>query len=60
MPIYYPPLPTQTVISGGAMVPTYIDPAETFTVPANRQALFTVPIDNEGILDVDGVLEEVN
>lgn len=60
MPIYYPPLATQTVVSGAAMVPTYIGPTETFTVPENRQALFTVPIDNEGILDIDGVLEEVD
>lgn len=45
---------------GGGMVPTYIAPGETFTVPANKQALFAIGIDNEGILEVDGVLIEVD
>lgn len=46
--------------AGGGFTPTYIGPAETFTVPANRQALYAMPIDNEGILDVVGFLIEVD
>jgi hypothetical protein len=44
----------------GGMVPTYLPPGDTFTVPANRQALFTSNIDNEGILDLIGLLIEVD
>lgn len=43
----------------GGFVPTYIAPTETFTVPANRQALYAVTIDNEGTLDVIGTLVAV-
>lgn len=43
-----------------AMVPTFIASSETFTVPADRQALFAMPIDNEGVLDVEGFLVEVD
>jgi hypothetical protein len=46
--------------TGGGFVPTYIGPAETFRVPADRQALYAAPIDNEGILDVVGLLIEVD
>jgi hypothetical protein len=45
---------------GAGMVPTFIAAGETFMVPANRQALFTMAIDNEGILDVEGFLVEVD
>ena len=41
-------------------VPYYIGPAETFTVPLYRQALFAMTIDVEGTLDVDGYLIEVS
>ena len=43
-------------------VPTLIADGETFTVPENTQALFTLPIDIEGdgILAVDGALAEVS
>lgn len=44
----------------GVMVPYYIAPAETFTVPANKQALFTIPITVDGVLDVIGYLVEVD
>ena len=44
---------------GFGMVPTYIAPTETFTVPADRQALYTVTIDNEGTIDVIGTLAAV-
>lgn len=36
----------------GGFVPTYIGPTETFTVPANRQALYAMTIDNEGLIDL--------
>ena len=42
------------------MVPYYIAPDETFTVPEFKQALFNMVIDNEGFLDVDGFLIEVD
>lgn len=52
---------TKTItIPGGSFVPTYIGPAETFTVPADRQALWAVPIDCDGTLDVVGTLVEVS
>jgi hypothetical protein len=48
---------TITIAAASAsMVPTYIGPTETFTVPADRQALYAMTIDNEGILDLEGVL----
>ena len=34
--------------SGGGFVPTYIAPGETFLIPDNRQAVFGMPIINEG------------
>ena len=42
------------------MVPYYVAPNETFTVPIFKQALFSMNIDNEGILDVEGFLIEVD
>lgn len=45
---------------GGGMVPFFIPAAETFVVPPNKQALFTIPIDVEGIMDIEGVLVEVD
>lgn len=45
---------------GAGMVPTFIAAGETFTVPTNRQALYAMPIDNEGILIVDGFLINVD
>ena len=52
----YPPLALQSTSASGAMVPTYLGPTETFTVPENRQALFAQLIDNEGTLILDGTL----
>lgn len=43
-------------VGSGGFVPTFIASGETFTVPADRQALFAETIDNEGILDVVGSL----
>jgi hypothetical protein len=56
MPIYYPPLITQTIVANSGMAPTYILPAETFTVPQYRQALFRLPIVIDGTLIVTGDL----
>lgn len=44
----------------GSMVPYYIAPGETFTVPEFKQALFAMLIDNAGTLAVDGFLLEVD
>ncbi len=44
----------------GGGVPYYIAPSDTFTVPEYIQALFAMLIDNEGILDVEGFLIEVD
>ena len=40
------------LLAGTGMVPTFITSGETFTIPANKQALYAVTIDNEGIIDV--------
>lgn len=55
-----PTVPDPPSLTIGGMVPTHILPTESFTVPVRRQALFTVPIDNEGVLIIDGVLEAVD
>jgi hypothetical protein len=55
-----PTVPDPPSLTIGGMVPTHILSGESFTVPVRRQALFTVAIDNEGILLVDGVLEAVD
>jgi hypothetical protein len=44
----------------GASVPYYIASTETFTVPENKQALFSVPIIVDGYIVVDGYLVEVD
>lgn len=41
------------------MVPTFIAVGDTFTVPVYKQALFTLPIDNEGTMVISGDLVEV-
>lgn len=46
--------------SGGSFVPVFIGADDTFTVPENDQALFAMTIDNEGIIDVEGFLIEVD
>lgn len=42
------------------MVPYFIATTETFTIPLFKQALFSMNIDNEGILDIEGFLIEVD
>lgn len=56
------PGPPGTNGTGGeeSFVPYYIAPTETFIVPIYKQALFGMNIDNEGILEVDGFLIEVD
>lgn len=46
--------------SSDGAVPYAIAAGETFTVATNKQALFTLPIDVEGTLVVDGYLVEVS
>lgn len=46
--------------SGLGMVPYFIATGETFTVPLYKQALYVLPIDNEGTLVIDGFLIEVS
>lgn len=42
------------------MVPYFIAAGEKFTVPLYKQALFSMNIDNEGTLEIDGFLIEVD
>lgn len=42
-----------------SIVPTLIASGDKFTVPAGKQMLFAVPIDVQGILEVNGMLVEV-
>jgi len=44
----------------GPMVPYFIGINETFFVPLYKQALFSMNIDNEGTLEIDGFLIEVD
>ena len=53
------PIPSPSSNSSDAFIPYYIGPGETFVIPVNKQAVFAMNIDNEGILMVDGFLIEV-
>lgn len=44
----------------GPIVPYFIPDGNTFNVPENDQALFSMNIDNEGVIDVEGYLVEVD
>ncbi len=44
----------------GPMVPYYIALGETFTIPLYKQALFSMNIDNNGTIDIEGFLIEVD
>lgn len=39
-----------------ALMPYYIEPGENYRVPLYKQGLFTVPIEVDGTLTVDGIL----
>jgi hypothetical protein len=54
------PAPVTPPSSVGGMVPYYIAPAQSFTVPEFYQALQGMDIDIEGTLTVDGFLIEVD
>lgn len=49
----------QTLNPTGAMMPYYIAEGETYTVPTNKQGLFSVPITIDGTLEVTGILVQV-
>jgi len=49
-----------STVTGSEGIPYFIATGETFIVPEFKQALFSMNIDNEGILEVDGFLIEVN
>lgn len=51
---------TTPTSGGSSFVPYYIPTGNTFTVPENFQALFTIPIDAEGTIVVDGILVGVD
>lgn len=46
--------------AGSAAIPYFIASGATFTVPLYDQALFSMNIDNEGFIVVDGFLIEVD
>jgi hypothetical protein len=41
-------------------VPYYVAPGDTYTVNIYKQALFTIPIDVDGAIVIDGLLVEVD
>ena len=49
-----------TATSSPAPMPTYVAVGDTLTISANYQGLFGYPITVDGILDVDGILVDVN
>ena len=49
----------EVAAGGGSIVPTYIPPDQVYTVSENSQALFSSPIDCEGLMVFDGLLIEV-
>ncbi len=44
---------------GASGVPLFIASGTTYTVPANQQVLFSMPLDCEGILDIEGFFVQV-
>lgn len=51
------PIPPGGIVA--AVMPYFISTTETYQIPLNRQGLYTIPIDVEGVIDVDGDLVEV-
>jgi len=49
-----------SLTAGGSMMPYFIPGDETFTIPVNRQGLFAMTIEVEGMLVVDGMLIQVD
>jgi len=54
------PVSSGGVASADAFVPYFIATGNTFTIPVNKQGLFSMNIDNEGMLILDGFLIEVD
>jgi hypothetical protein len=50
---------TVTINGGDAAVPYFVASAEAFEVALYRQALFTLPIEIDGTIEIDGYLVEV-
>jgi hypothetical protein len=46
-------------VQGGSAVPWFIPEGETFTVSEFNQALYNIPIDCEGTIDVEGYLIQI-
>lgn len=49
----------QTLSPTGSLMPYYIPEGETYTVPTNKQGLFSIPITIDGTLEVTGILVQV-
>jgi hypothetical protein len=54
------PTGAQGPIGPAGFMPTYIAPGETFTIPANMQGLYALPIVNDGVFIIDGNLVAVS
>jgi hypothetical protein len=48
-----------TVSTSSGMMPYYIPDGETYSVLANKQGLFSIPITIDGTLEVEGILVQV-
>lgn len=51
---------TTQVLIGGGFVPMFVDQGETFVVPEKRQAVATVVPDVDGVMQIDGLLEDLS
>jgi hypothetical protein len=43
-------------VTSGGFIPFFVPAMTSFTIPMYQQALWTIPIDNEGIIDNEGLL----
>jgi hypothetical protein len=48
------------ILPAGSYPPLTVFPGEVFLVPENRQVLYSIPIENEGIIEMDGYLVHVH
>lgn len=56
----WPALTAQVAPVASSQTPYFIPAGEVFTVAANKQVLYSRPIETDGELVIDGHLEEVN
>jgi hypothetical protein len=56
----YFPIMSSSSSSIDAFIPYYVAPTDTYVIPINKQGLFSMNIDNEGIIEIDGFLIEVD